>query len=173
MNNFLKLLMTVTLCASVSTTAPAYADNLADTISDYVDSVPALGLVSDTIRFDGIEIKNFKLDDEHKYIFVKPGEAFTADMDYVIDADLLRTLHLHHFIIGLQDDGPQACILHSLGIMNGNGHVSVNLKAPPKKGVYQVRFCHTECLTDQEAFKAWWRGDGPSSKTIMGIVIVK
>lgn len=169
MNNFLKLLVGVALCSSAVATDSCHAES----ISDYVESVPGIGLISDTIRFDGIEINNFRFAHDHKYIFVKTGEEFEAEMDYIINSDLLTSLHLHHFIIGLQDDGPQACILHSLGMMDGSGHVSVTLKAPQKAGVYQVRFCHTECLTDQEAFKAWWRGDGPSAKTIVGIVVVK
>jgi hypothetical protein len=142
-------------------------------IEMYVEKIPGIGLISDSIEFDGITLSHFRFDNDKKYIFVKPEEEFSAHMNYEIDASLLKTLHLHHLVIGLYDDGPQQCILHSLGVLDSHGAITTTLKAPKKKGAYQVRFCHSVGLTDTEAQKAWWRGDGPSAKTIMGIVIVK
>ncbi|MDP1835918.1 MAG: hypothetical protein Q8K75_08325 [Chlamydiales bacterium] len=168
MNKFLSTLIAVALSTALVTT-----DSYADSITDYVKDVPGIGLISDIVKFDGIEISNFTFAENNKYIFVHPEEEFVADMDYAINSELLTSLHLHHFIIGLADDGPQACIIHSLGLGDKSGHATVTLKAPKKSGVYQVRFCHTETLTDQQAFNAWWRGDGPSAKTIVGIVVVK
>ena len=144
-----------------------------DTIDKYAEEVPGIGLISDSIKFDGITISQFQFENDKKFIFVDPGQSFAARMHYEIDASALKTLHRHHLIIGLHDDGPQQCILHSYGIKDSEGDVCVTLEAPEKQGVYQVRFCHSIGLTDEEAQKAWWRGDGPSAKTIVGIVVVK
>jgi len=144
-----------------------------DCIAMHADKIPGIGLILDSISFDGITIGQFRFDNDKKYITVKPEEEFSAHMVYEIDASMLKTLHLHHLIIGLHDDGPQQCILHSLGVTDAIGDLTVTLKAPKAKGAYQVRFCHTTGLTDHEAQKAWWRGDGASAKTIVGIVIVK
>ncbi len=159
----LTLLASTTLVASTSD----------ERIEIYATKIPGIGLVSDSINFDGITLSHFRFDNDKKYIFVKPGAEISAHLHYDIDADMLKTLHLHHLIVGLHDDGPQDCILHTLGIKDSSGAASVTMKAPKKKGAYQVRFCHSTGLTDAEAQKAWWRGDGPSATTIMGIVVVK
>lgn len=137
------------------------------------EDIPGMGLITDTVTFDGITISQFAFENDKKFTFVEPEESFSARMHYQIDASVLKTLHRHHLIIGLYDDGPQQCILHSYGIKDSEGDVCVTLKAPEKKGVYQVRFCHAIGLTDDQAHKAWWEGDGPSAKTIVGIVIVR
>lgn len=146
-------------------------------LASYADKIPGIGLICESVSFDGITISHFRFmnekNKEAKYIFVKPGQEFNAHMQYYIDADKLKTLHLHHLIIGLHEDGPQKCVLHSLGIKNSAGDASVTLKAPEKEGAYQVRFCHSEGLTDEGAKEAWWKGEGPSAKTIVGIVVVK
>ena len=142
-------------------------------IDKYAKDIPGIGLISDSIEFDGITISQFRFNNDKKYIFVEPGQAFTAYMHYAIDASQLETLHRHHLIIGLHEDGPQECILHSYGIMNSEGDVDVNMKAPKKEGTYQVRFCHSVGLSDDDAKTAWWKGEGPSAKTIVGIVVVK
>lgn len=144
-----------------------------DTINKYAEEVPGIGLISDSIEFDGITISQFQFENDKKFIFVDPEQSFSARMHYQIDASALKTLHRHHLIIGLYDDGPQHCILHCYGIKDSEGDVCVTLQAPKKKGVYQVRFCHAIGLTDEQAQKAWWRGEGPSAKTIVGIVVVK
>jgi len=139
----------------------------------HMDDIPGIGLITDKITFDGITISNFRFDNTKKYVVVKPGEEFLVHFSYTVDASKLSTLHMHHLVIGLHNDGPQTCVLHSLGIKDSQGDTALTLKAPEKTGAYQVRFCHTEGLTEDKAQHAWWKGDGPSAKTIVGIVIVK
>ena len=173
MKRFAQILLSGMLCAAAFS-FPAFANqNEPNTLGRYSKEVPGIGLVADSVQFDGITISNFRFDDGKKYVFVKPGEKFRAHMHYVIDASHLKTLDRHHLIIGLHKDGPQTCVLHSLGIKNSEGDASVVLQAPDRRGVYQVRFAHTIGVTDEQAHKQWWRGEGPSAKTIMGIVIVE
>ena len=152
---------------------PVYSSSIKEMIEEYVEDIPGIGLISDSINFNGITIRDFRFDNDKKYIFVKPEEEFSTHFKYAIDASQLETLHLHHFIIGLYKDGPQKCVLHTLGLINAEGDADIVLKAPEKEGVYQVRFCHSEGLTYDEARKAWEDGEGASSKTIVGIVVVK
>jgi hypothetical protein len=163
--NFLSTLLC--LCCS---SLPLLAN---ENIDKYAEDIPGIGLILNTIKFDGITISNFYFENNKKFIFVEPNQDFSACMHYSIDASALKTLKRHHLIIGLYDAGPQQCILHAYGIKDSEGEVCATLKAPEKKGVYQVRFCHSIGLTDDEAQKAWWRGEGPSAKTIVGIVVVK
>lgn len=144
-----------------------------DCIGDYAKDVPGIGLVSDSIKFDGITLSEFYFENDKKYVFVEPEEEFSIRMHYKIDADKLETLDRHHLIIGLHNDGPQKCILHAYGIKDSEGDACVTLKAPKSQGVYEVRFCHGQGWTEKEAKKAWWQGKGPSASTIMGIVVVK
>lgn len=169
MKRFIQIFLTGIFCMGVAgLQAKAF-----DRIETFADEVPGIGLIADSITFDGITIGNFRFENEKKFVFAEPGDEVPVYMHYEIDASALKTLHLHHLIIGLYDDGPQTCVLHSLGIKDSEGEATVTLKAPEKKGVYQVRFCHSIGLTDHEAQKAWWRGDGPSAKTIVGIMVVK
>lgn len=144
-----------------------------ESIDKYAKEIPGIGLISDCIEFDGIKISNFYFENDKKFIFTTPGKKIMARLHCDIDADALKTLQRHHLIIGLYDDGPQDCILHVYGVKNKHEDLCVTIKAPDKPGVYQIRFCHAIGLTDEQAHKAWWRGDGPSAKTIAGIVVVK
>lgn len=169
----MKKLIQTFLCAVFCVSCLNASECAFDSIDKYADEIPGIGLIADSIKFDGITISHFRFENDKKYVISNPGETIPAYMHYAIDASALKTLHRHHLIIGLYDDGPQECILHSYGIKDSEGDVSVNLIAPEKKGVYQVRFCHSIGLTDEQAQKAWWRGKGPSAKTIVGIVVVK
>ena len=169
MKTLIKILASGMLCGACFSTQLLATDN----IGKYAAEIPGIGLISDSIEFEGITISQFSFENDKKYIFVKPGEAFSARMHYSIDADALKALHRHHLIIGLHNDGPQECILHCYGILDAEGDACVTMKAPAKPGAYQVRFCHSIGLTDEEAQKAWWKGDGPSAKTIVGIVVVE
>jgi hypothetical protein len=166
-------LLNKVLLGGILLTSTLHVSGHADHISDYVKEIPGIGLISDSIEFDGITISDFAFETGHKYIFVKPGDKFVAQMHYEIDAAALASLHLHHFIIGLHVDGPQDCILHSMGLTDSKGETKVTLKAPKNSGAYQVRFCHAVGLTFEDAKEAWWRGEGASANTIMGIVIVQ
>jgi len=155
----------------------------ADGIGDYVKDIPGIGLIADEVDFDGIKLRNlsFLTDDSkegvivtEKAIVTKPGLKHKVVVDYSIDADVLDTFQLHHFIYGLHNDGPQNCFLRSLGVMNSEGRAEFDVEAPKREGVYQLRFCHaTGYTTYNEAKDAWWKSDEATSKTIMGIVVVK
>jgi len=142
-------------------------------IESYGDKFPGIGLISKRISFDGITISNFTFDNGENAIFVHPGDKVSTHFNYIIDASKLKTLHLHHFIIGLEGSGPQDCVLHTLGIKNSSGEANVILTAPKKAGAYPVRFCHSQGLTDDQARAAWWNGEGPSGRTIVGVMIVE
>jgi hypothetical protein len=169
----MKKLIRNLICAVFSVTSLCACVHAEDSIDKYAKDIPGIGLIADSIQFDGITIKDFYFENNKKFIFVNAGEDISARMHYLIDASALATLERHHLIIGLYDDGPQQCILHVYGIKNAEGDVCTTLHAPKKKGVYEVRFCHAVGLTDEQAHKAWWRGEGPSAKTIVGIVVVK
>lgn len=171
--DFMKKIIPLILSASILACSALTASVNGERIEMYVEKIPGIGLIADSIQFDGITLSHFHFDNDKKFIFVQPEHEFSVQMNYDIDASVLKTLHLHHLIIGLHDDGPQHCILHTLGVKDSHGMITTTLKAPKKQGAYQVRFCHSTGLTDAEAQKAWWRGDGASAKTIMGIVIVK
>lgn len=169
--NFLALALA---CASFGPLA-------ADSIGDYVKDVPGIGLISDEVNFEGITLKNlaFVKEDEQgehtvsdKYVITEPGSLHKVHADYELDSDVLSNLDLHHFIYGLYDDGPQGCLLHSLGVMSGKGFLDFTVKAPEEPGVYQLRFCHAQGYASYEHVKdKWWRN--ASVNTIMGIVVVK
>jgi len=161
-------------------TGAAYSGEL----QDYLDEVPGIGLIADEVNFDGITLSKLKFDTGHrhngiyvvgeKYAIVKPGQAITVDVDYQVDACLLGNFELHHFIYGLHNDGPQACLLHHLGIQDESGHLQFQVKAPEKAGVYQLRFCHAEGFGTYERVKdEWWKCNAATSQTIMGLVIVR
>lgn len=173
MKTLSKILVLGVLLGSIAPLQAHDSFNIEESLESFANDIPGVGLVSNTIKFDGITISNFHFANNNKVIFVHPHEEFPAYFNYKIDASQLATLHLHHFIIGLDKDGPQTCVLHNLGIRNSSGKATLQLKAPEKPGAYQVRFCHSEGLTDDKAKEAWWRGDGPSAKTIVGIVVVK
>lgn len=158
---------------SVMACSALTASGLDQCIGMHAKDIPGIGLISDSIEFDGITLSHFRFDNDKKYTYVEPEQEVAVHMHYDIDASLLKTLHLHHLVIGLYDDGPQQCILHSLGVIDSHGVICTTVKAPKKPGVYQVRFCHASGLSDSEAQTAWWRADGPSAKTIVGIIVVK
>lgn len=146
------------LCAS----APAFATD-----------VPGMDLISESVTFDGVNINNFQFENGQNIITVKPCQLFNAHMCYRVDASRLKTLRYHHVIVGLYDDGPQHCILHTLGVKDSCGPIDVRLRAPQKPGVYQVRFSHSTGLSNKDAMNSWDHGEAPSVDTVTGIVIVK
>ncbi|MEZ5315608.1 MAG: hypothetical protein R3E91_05325 [Chlamydiales bacterium] len=132
---------------------------------------PYIGLITNKIDLDGIEVSDFKFqENEKKIMHVNPNEEFTCSFHYEIDGQFLDTLHLHHLVIGLYDNGPENCVLHSLGIMNSIGDIELQLKAPNKRGTYEVRLSRSEGISCQEAEKEWWKES--SRKTVLGVIIV-
>src|SRR5690606_17033991 len=102
-----------------------------------------------------------------------PGDKVTAMVDYEIDSDQLSSFHLHHFIYGLDPSGPQGCLIKTLALTDSSGSAEFTLKAPQDKGVYQVRFCHSQGLTYDKAHETWWKKVNPNAITVMGVMIVE
>ena len=169
----------LTAVMSCTATLPLTAGNIGDFISD----VPGIGLVADEVSFDGITLRNLafvsdKGDDaetiKDKYVITHPGAQHYVRAEYELDSEVLDNLKLHHFIYGLHNDGPQGCLLHTLGLTDGKGELEFSIQAPEEKGVYQLRFCHATGTGLFESVKEqWWRADKATSQTIMGIVVVK
>ncbi len=135
-----------------------------------LNKVPYAGLVLDKIQVDGVEISDFKFENGKKFIVAKPGEHISCFFNYEIDAEDLETLHLHHLIIGLHGVGPQDCAFSSLGIKDSKGSSTVQLLAPKKQGVYEVRAAMGKGITCESA-KAEWNKKN-SIKTVLGFVTV-
>lgn len=143
-------------------------------LGDYVEGYPYLGLVMDKVPYGPITVKDVRLNGHDRVAIVSPGETVEGQLKYKIDSDQLQSLHLHHIIVGLKNEGAQDCITHSLGVWDSKGKATFELKAPEKKGVYEVRFCYAQALTCKDARETWVESDGqPSSKATMGILIVK
>lgn len=153
-------------------------------IEDYVNDIPGIGLIANEINFEGIKLKNLSFDTNgnsdddvtvsKKYVITYPGKKHTVTVDYKINNKVLETFDLHHFLFGLHKDGPQGCLLHSLGITERKGRVTFTVTAPDKPGVYQLRFCHCEGYGSFEDVKdRWFDPSNATSATIMGIVVVK
>lgn len=170
MKSKLRILSAI-LAMGISSSVLATVSKMGNTA--FLADVPGIGLVVDEIKFDGIKINNFHFENDKKFIFVKPEQKLYAHFNYEVDASKLKAMHLKHLIIGLHDDGPQKCVLDTLGINDTNGKAKISLIAPEKPGVYQVRFSFSERLTKSQAMKDWWKGEGPSAKTIVGIVVTK
>lgn len=135
-----------------------------------LNDLPYAGLIMNKVDLDGIEVSNFEFENDSRIVHVKPGETFSCSMDYEIDADDLKTLHLNHLVIGLSNDGPQDCILHSFGIMDDSGTITAELQAPEERGAYEVRLSRSRTLTCDSAKKEWWKKN--AANTVIGYVIV-
>lgn len=148
-------------------------DEIKRDIKKYTNEMPAIGMIMDTVEYDGITLSNFHFLSNKKYIICSPGDEVVATVDYEIDSDKLHTLHLHHFIYGLDPSGPQGDLVKSLGFRDSSGTAEFTLKAPNEKGYYTVRFCHGEGVTYDKAKDAWCKKGNPPDKTIMGVVFVR
>ena len=135
-----------------------------------IQKLPYSGLVLDSVDLDGIKIEGFKFENDYRIIHVKPDEEFTCYFHYQIESKHLKNFNLHHVVIGLYDDGPQECVFHSLGIKDSSGSLAVSLKAPSEKGVYEVRFSRSKCLSCDKAKEDWWKES--SHKSVLGFVVV-
>ncbi len=136
-----------------------------------LDKFPYSGLILDKVELQGIEISDFKFENQKKLITVSPDETFSCTMSYEVDADDLESFHIYHLVIGLYDDGPQDCIVTSFGFRDAKGSKIVQLKAPEKKGVYEVRAAVGKGITCDQAKEDWVSNS--STKTVLGIVLVK
>lgn len=164
----------------ISAVLPLYGDTsgsiteeVKHDLKKYINEIPAIGMIMDRVDYDGIHLQNFTFLNGKKYAVCSPGDQVSAIVDYEIDSEKLSTLHLHHFIYGLDPSGPQGCLVKSLGFKDSSGTAELILQAPQDKGLYQVRFCHGQGITYENAKDIWWKKGNPPAKTIMGIVVVK
>lgn len=162
--------------ALLSTSSLSFAETLSEKWKEKMESVreeiPAIGLIADEITYDGLKICDFHFDTQKKYTIVKPGQKISAEFDYALNSDCLENLELHHFIYGLHPYGPLGCVIHSLGLMDREGHTKIEFEAPKEKGVYQLRFCHSrKKISHTAAHKEWSKNTAPSN-TIVGVVVV-
>jgi len=153
-------------------------------IEDYINDIPGIGLILDEVDFDGIKLRHLTFlreneeDDSsviaNKYVITQPGKTHKVAVDYELNKDVLENFQVHHLIFGLYKNGPQGCLLHSLGLLDRKGTAEFEVTAPEKPGVYQLRFCHATGLgTFEDVKEAWWKDQAKTAKTIMGIVVVQ
>lgn len=143
-----------------------------ETIHDWIQSYPWIGLVAEEVPYGPITIEDVNLGGDGRLVFAKPGEKIEGRLKYKINADQLSSWHLHHIIVGLKNQEAQSCITHTLGLGDKNGKANFTIDAPTEKGVYELRFDYQDALLCEDAKKAW-HDDQPSSRATIGIVIVK
>lgn len=143
-------------------------------LSEYLQECPWIGLIANQITYGPITVSNVNIHDGGKLAFVSPGETLNGWLKYKVESKNLDSLHLHHLVIGIKNEGAQDCITHSLGIWNSKGTGHFTLKAPEKPGIYEVRFLFTEALSCACARAAWNSGhERPSAAATIGIIIVE
>lgn len=107
-------------------------------------------------------------------VIVNPEGNITGTLRYYVDAEHLKALHRYHLVVGIKGIGAQDCITHTWGIWSGNGSGAFSLKAPPKPGIYEVRFVYYDATTCEDARSIWNNNTGePSSFATIGVIIVK
>jgi len=149
------------------------SDEIKQDFKKYLNEIPGIGLILDEVEYEGLALKNFFFSNGKRFIVCPPETVIEATVDYELHPEMLETLHLHHFIYGLDPSGPQGCLVKSLGYFESEGSAKLEIKAPKDKGVYQVRFCHGEALTYEAAEEVWWNEGNPPEKTVMGIIVVE
>ena len=142
-----------------------------DKINEWVKSCPWIGLVANEVTCGPITLKDLDLDKKGRFVIALPGEEINASVKYSVDADRLESWNLHHIAVGIKGQDDPICITHSFGVWDKNGKACFTLKAPEKKGVYEVRFDYQEAMLCSDAAKAW-RKNNPSAKATVGIIIV-
>lgn len=148
------------------------AESPSDKINKWIKSTPWIGLVAKEVKYGSITLKDLDLDKSGRLVMAEPGEVIEAEVKYKVDSDQMDSLSLHHVIVGIKGEDDAACITHSFGLWDKKGKSSFTLKAPEKKGVYEVRFGYTEAVFCDEAVKAW-KDDTPSAEATVGIIIVE
>lgn len=142
--------------------------------SEYLQECPWIGLVADQITLGPIKISHVSIHDGDKIAFVSPGEILTGKLKYEVNSKDLDSLHLYHLTVGIKDQGAQDCVTHNLGVWSSKGRGHFTLKAPEKRGIYEVRFLFTEGLTCARAYDAWDSShEKPSAAATIGIIIVE
>jgi hypothetical protein len=143
-----------------------------DKIDQWINECPYIGLVAKEVTYGPITLKDFKMEDEGRVVIAQPGEFINSSVEYKVAKEHLKSLHLHHIIVGIKGQNSQNCITHALAVWDTHGKAHFCFAAPTEKGIYEVRFDYQTALTCKEAYKLW-RADPPSSKATVGIVIVE
>ncbi len=143
-------------------------------VEDYFAKTPWIGLIANEITYGPITISKVKICDDGKLAIVKPGKILNGTLKYKIKAEDLDFFHLYHLVIGIEGEGGQDCVSHSMGIFDEKGDGSFTLTAPDKIGVYEVRFSLAQGFTCSGACDKWNSGEQvPSAAATIGIIIVK
>lgn len=167
------LFFTLSMIFSCTVFAKDISDQIKEDLEKYIDPVPEIGMVTDQVACEGITLTDFCFMDGRQFVLVHPNEEVKCQVHYQTHKEDLSKLSVHYFLVGLFPEDAQTYVTKTLGFMNDNdgGSSEFTLKAPEEKGVYQVRFCHGEGLTFEQAKEAWNYGE-PGSETVMGIVVV-
>lgn len=158
-----------TLALSMFINSPVQASS----IKDYIKEFPWIGLISNEITYGPITISNVHINDSDKLVFAHPGEILHGNLRYKVNSDKEK-LNFHHLVIGIEGEGAQDCVMHSMGLWDTKGKGKFKLTAPTDPGVYQVRFLYNEGITCSKARDAWNKGlQEPSSAATIGVIIVQ
>jgi len=138
-------------------------------------SIPGLELIANETQCKGLYLSCYEFNSTNqRYTIVHPGEKVSAHMKYKIDADQLESLHMHHFLYGLETYGPIDCLTHTFGVMDSEGSLDISFNAPEEPGIYQLCVCYGgNGINFTRATEAWNKDYDDSSKKIIGILIVK
>lgn len=170
-------LLRMTIFTLLFLTNPLFADSSEakkKPWSEYLEDCPWLGLIADQITLGPIKISDVSIHDGNKLACVSPGETIKGKLKYEVNSTDLESFHLYHLTVGIKNEGAQDCITHNLGMWNSKGRGHFTLKAPEKRGVYEVRFLLTEGLTCANARDAWNSNkEKPTSAATIGIIIVE
>jgi hypothetical protein len=143
-------------------------------IHRYLEKAPWIGLIANELTFGPLTISRINIHDGEKFALVAPGEVLEGSLQYSINAKELSTLHRYHLVIGIDGEGAQDCVTHTIGICNSKGIGNFKLTAPEKAGIYQVKFMFVEGLTCSRAQELWNSGEKePSSEATIGVIIVE
>ena len=170
---FIKLTKSLFVVTATALSLFTHSPVQAESITDYVKEFPWIGLISDEITYGPITISHVNINHSDKLVFAKPGETLNGHLRYSVNSAKDK-LHLHHLIIGIEGEGAQDCVMHTLGIADTKGKGKFTLTAPTKPGVYEVRFLYNEALTCSRARETWNTGlKDPTAAATIGVIIVK
>jgi len=172
--NLKKLLfVSAVLSCSLLTFTSAKVQASSESLTEYFNDMPWIGLVADKINYGPITISRVHIKNSEKFAIVKPGETIEGSLKYKINSDQSK-VNLYHLVIGIKGVGAQDCVTHTLSLWDSKGKGNFTLTAPLKPGVYEVRFLFHEGVTCDDAKEVWNSGEkDPSSKATIGVIIVK
>lgn len=149
-------------------------DNLA-ALQDHLDHYEWKGVIQGEATSGACTLSDFKMNERHRAVVVKPGEIIDADVTCYLDPQKSSAVEIYRVVIGFKKLGPQTTICNCLGISSGKKLENFNLIAPTEPGFYEVRFRTVNKVLESNAIAAWTdeKGEEPDSSTTIGIVWVK